>query len=109
MNEIQKLHDVLLDNNDASLDELTLALENEISSFRPFRHGEKHPQDAFGIDLTNKAVPQLDLPTMSEQGEALENNFTKREIAFMFVSFYKQVQSMRSVASLLEGLSGLEK
>ena len=106
MNEIQSLHDVLLDNANAKLEDAIMAVEHKISEFRAFRHEKENVFDAIQIDERSLKVPNLNLDKLSQQVEVLEQNFSKREIAFMFASLFKQTLLMSRASSLLDTLMG---
>ena len=108
MNEIQKLHDVLLDNTRSNLEEIITAVEKEISSFKTFNHSEENVFKAIKINEKNLKIPNLNLEKLSQQVEVLEQNFSKREIAFMFASLFRQTALKSRVSSLLDGLTGEE-
>ena len=104
MNEIQSLHDVLLDNANAKLEDAIMAVEHKISEFRAFRHEKENVFDAIQIDERSLKVPNLNLDKLSQQVEVLEQNFSKREIAFMFVSLFRQTIVRSRTSALLDGL-----
>ena len=104
MNEIQSLHDVLLDNANAKLEDAIMAIEHKISEFRAFRHEKENVFDAIQIDERSLKVPNLNLDKLSQQVEVLEQNFSKREIAFMFVSLFRQTIVRSRASALLDGL-----
>ena len=106
MNEIQLLHDVLLDNANAKLEDAIMAIEHKISEFKSFRHEKEDVFDAVHIDKRNLKVPNLDLDKLSQQVEVLEQNFSKREIAFMLASLFRQTTMKSRASSLLDGLMG---
>ena len=104
MNEINSLHDVLLDNANAKLEDAIMAVEHKISEFRAFRHEKENVFDAIQIDERSLKVPNLNLDKLSQQVEVLEQNFSKREIAFMFVSLFRQTIVRSRTSALLDGL-----
>ena len=104
MNEIQSLHDVLLDNANAKLEDAIMAVEHKISEFRAFRHEKENVFDAIQIEERSLKVPNLNLDKLSQQVEVLEQNFSKREIAFMFVSLFRQTLLMSRTPSFLDTL-----
>ena len=104
MNEIQSLHDVLLDNANAKLEDAIMAVEHKISEFRAFRHEKENVFDAIQIEEKNRKVPNLNLEKLSQQVEVLEQNFSKREIAFMFVSLFRQTIVKSRASAFLDGL-----
>ena len=104
MNEIQLLHDVLLDNADAKLEDAIMAIEHKISEFKSFRHEKENVFDAIQIDEKNLNVPNLNLDKLSQQVEVLEQNFSKREIAFMLASLFRQIVAKSRAASFLDDL-----
>ena len=104
MNEIQSLHDVLLDNANAKLEDAIMAVEHKISEFRAFRHEKENVFDAIQIDERSLKVPNLNLDKLSQQVEVLEQNFSKREIAFMFVSLFRQTIVKSRASAFLDGL-----
>lgn len=106
MNEIQLLHDVLLDNANAELEDAIMAIEHKISEFKSFRHEKENVFDAIQIDEKNLKVPNLNLEKLSQQVEVLEQNFSKREIAFMLASLFRQTVMKSRASSLLDGLMG---
>ena len=104
MNEINSLHDVLLDNANAKLEDAIMAVEHKISEFRAFRHEKENVFDAIQIDERSLKVPNLNLDKLSQQVEVLEQNFSKREIAFMFVSLFRQTIIKSRASAFLDGL-----
>ena len=106
MNEIQLLHDVLLDNANAKLEDAIMAIEHKISEFKSFRHEKENVFDAVQIDEKDLKVPNLNLDKLSQQVEVLEQNFSKREIAFMLASLFRQTAMKSRASSLLDGLMG---
>ena len=104
MNEIQSLHDVLLDNANAKLEDAIMAVEHKISEFRSFKHEKENVFDAIQIEEKNRKVPNLNLEKLSQQVEVLEQNFSKREIAFMFVSLFRQTIVKSRASAFLDGL-----
>ena len=104
MNEIQSLHDVLLDNANAKLEDAIMAIEHKISEFRSFKHEKENVFDAIQIEEKNRKVPNLNLEKLSQQVEVLEQNFSKREIAFMFVSLFRQTILKSRASAFLDGL-----
>ena len=104
MNEINSLHDVLLDNANAKLEDAIMAVEHKISEFKAFRHEKENVFDAIQIDERSLKVPNLNLDKLSQQVEVLEQNFSKREIAFMFVSLFRQTIVRSRTSALLDGL-----
>ena len=104
MNEINSLHDVLLDNANAKLEDAIMAVEHKISEFRAFRHEKENVFDAIQIEERSLKVPNLNLDKLSQQVEVLEQNFSKREIAFMFVSLFRQTLLMSRAPSFLDTL-----
>ena len=104
MNEIQSLHDVLLDNANAKLEDAIMAVEHKISEFKAFRHEKENVFDAIQIDERSLKVPNLNLDKLSQQVEVLEQNFSKREIAFMFVSLFRQTIIKSRASAFLDGL-----
>ena len=104
MNEIQSLHDVLLDNANAKLEDAIMAIEHKISEFRSFRHEKENVFDALQINERSLKAPDLNLEKLSQQVEVLEQNFSKREIAFMFVSLFRQTIFKSRASAFLDGL-----
>ena len=104
MNEINSLHDVLLDNANAKLEDAIMAVEHKISEFKAFRHEKENVFDAIQIDERSLKVPNLNLDKLSQQVEVLEQNFSKREIAFMFVSLFRQTIIKSRASAFLDGL-----
>lgn len=96
--QIEQLHDLLLDNRNATLEELIPILENKISEFRPFNHDASLPFDACGLKRGKKA-PNLNLEKVSSMVEVLEQNFSKRDIAFMFVALNRQINLVKGIAN----------
>ena len=94
--EIEQLHDLLLDNRNATLEELIQIIENKISEFRPFNHDASLPFDACGLKRGKKA-PNLNLEKVSRMVEVLEQNFSKRDIAFMFVVLNRQINLVKKI------------
>ena len=104
MNEIQLLHDVLLDNADAKLEDVIMAIEHKISEFKSFRHEKENVFDAIQIDEKDLNVPNLNLDKLSQQVEVLEQNFSKREIAFMLAALFRQTVVKSRASSFLDDL-----
>ena len=67
MNEIQSLHDVLLDNANAKLEDAIMAIEHKISEFKSFKHEKENVFDAIQIEEKNRKVPNLNLEKLSQQ------------------------------------------
>lgn len=91
LREIEQLHDLLLDHRNADLDEIIHFVENKIAEFKPFNHESEELSEACRINLQRNNIPNLDLGKLSLQVETLEQNFSKRDIAFMFAMLYKQI------------------
>ena len=56
------------------------------------------------LNEKNLKIPNLNLEKLSQQVEVLEQNFSKREIAFMFASLFRQTALKSRVSSLLDDL-----
>lgn len=89
--EIEQLHDLLLDHRNADLDEIIHLVENKIAEFKPFNHESERLNEACNINTQKNNIPNLDLGKLSLQVETLEQNFSKRDIAFMFAMLYKHM------------------
>ena len=96
--QIEQLHDLLLDNRNATLDELIPILENEISGFKPFNHDATTPFEACNIKK-GKIAPNLNLEKVSSMVEVIEETFSKRDIAFMLVALNRQINLVKGIAN----------
>ena len=94
--EIEQLHDLLLDNRNATLDELIPILENEISGFKPFNHDATTPFEACNIKK-GKIAPNLNYDRTSDTVEVLEQNFSKRDLAFMLAALNRQINLVKKI------------
>ena len=94
--EIEQLHDLLLDNRNATLEELIQILENKISEFRPFNHDATIPFEACNIKK-GKIAPNLNYDRTSDIVEVLEQNFSKRDLAFMLAALNRQINLVKKI------------
>lgn len=96
--DIQELFDLLLDNKDLPKRDLILLLENRLSIFLPYNHSESDVHRAFNIKFNDKKFSGIDeKEKLSNQGEILEKTFTKRELSFLLVSLYTQIQKIQKI------------
>ena len=108
---VNKLHDVILDHSDSPVEQLVAAMEKELSLLLPFNHAKDDIQEAFGINLKNRDqsfTKELAKTTrVSERAQILEQNFTKREIVFMFLRLQADLGTLNSLQKLMEKLQQL--
>lgn len=109
-NDITVLYDVLLDNQDKSNKEIIRAMEKAISSLTPFDHSEENVRLACNIDLKDKdtsSISSKKLTKVSQEVEAIEKIFTKRECVYMLVGMQKQMENVDKIGKFMDKLKGL--
>ena len=86
------LLNAILDCNKSSDKELIKTLESFISSNQPFNHEAENVTDACGLTGISPSITKTlkkEYSSPSAKVEAVERNFTKREIAFVLVMMNK--------------------
>ena len=110
MLDAMKLYDAILDNQDKPDQELIIALERAIAKQLPYNHSVENIRVACGINIEDRDTTELgtDFNKASEQIQALENIFTKRELVFMVAKMQRKMALMEKVIKTLPGLEGLD-
>lgn len=100
-----KLLDLLLDNQELTDQQLVKEIEDFLANNVPYDHSNINVQGACKISLTGDSMKELDeITKTSEKIEAAEKMFSKRELAYLFVSAVMRIGFMKDSSELKDTL-----
>lgn len=97
--EAYKIVDAVLENQDSSSIDLILATERSISAQIPYSHHKDKILEACNIPkITDDTLDKLgkDFSKVSEEVEAIEYLFTKRQLAYLLSLAQRQMEYLQS-------------
>ena len=101
--DVGKLVDILLDHQNEDDDKIIHLLEDAISEHLGFNHSLDEIGEACHVDMErNKAVTvRANFSKVSEEVEALEKMFTKREIAYIAMMSKQKMKRAKKILDLV--------